>query len=582
MDEGYYLLQAKYPQSYPSCTAYQVFLAAIPRFAESRVLDFRYSQLFVQLIGGLLLAIGSIRWLSSYGLLTNLSSRVLAVSLCLMGNLFFFGKFPSSISYNSLTGFIQFASIGILLLAAIYENNFSAHRFFIRALLVFAGVITGWNLLIKFSAFVCFIPIAFLTLAVFFGNKRLHCALVYGLSILLGIVVSLSWLQNPAEWLTATIDWFTLGAKTHALHNRILTTYATNIAATISYFQPELAIADAALLSLGVVLSFAKRRLSNQKWLPLCSTLHLSAWSLLSWWLIRKNCLLHGLHSASVFYVIALGLLAELAGFLIAERKAIRFTRIQSGMILVGVLLATLPFTCSAGTSNPLLYQGTIYNGAWFLFLYYLSLVLARSYGSVIPILTTTTLICLFAVFQFRDTLLNNSYDVGSLKAQTTRVALPSLRGMKVTPEMARFLESTQSLLVQNGFQSGDPILAFYNLPGVIYALDGNSPGSAWYINLHFYRPWNQRNLSRIRLEPTSRLFLLVGFQIDKETIQALNTAGLKFPQDFEKVGSVQNPNKNVFLSLPGVADEPKNEFLDGNVDVYALKRREKPKRLPL
>lgn len=114
---------------------------------------------------------------------------------------------------------------------------------------------------------------------------------------------------------------------------------------------------------------------------------------------------------------------------------------------------------------------------------------------------------------------------------------------------VAGMISRVKSTLKDHGFHSGDPILAFYDFPGLVFLAGGRSPGATWYMTPGYEHPssgvsvaeYNGKKLAAAQLDDLKRAFVL---QTDGETTfaPALLDRGIRFPADYEHCATVQIP----------------------------------------
>jgi hypothetical protein len=134
----------------------------------------------------------------------------------------------------------------------------------------------------------------------------------------------------------------------------------------------------------------------------------------------------------------------------------------------------------------------------------------------------------------------------GSLFEQTTPAPSQSkLSGLLLDKETAKLVNNMQQTLMQGGFRQGDPIVALYELPGLVYSVGGRSVGVAWF--RVFMQNVACTALDRLTVERPERLFLVVvGKQPDltPRTSQCLKAQNTPYPEDFSKLGVVHDHDR--------------------------------------
>lgn len=124
----------------------------------------------------------------------------------------------------------------------------------------------------------------------------------------------------------------------------------------------------------------------------------------------------------------------------------------------------------------------------------------------------------------------------------TEPAQVPRLVGLKFTPQANRFYSGAYRILQSNGFEEGDPVLAFYSLPGLVYAVGGTSVGRAWLSGIPGSADIVCRSLQNLKTRRMERLYFFVTDGPTANTIDCLKEAGIAFPDDCIKLGQVHNP----------------------------------------
>lgn len=113
-------------------------------------------------------------------------------------------------------------------------------------------------------------------------------------------------------------------------------------------------------------------------------------------------------------------------------------------------------------------------------------------------------------------------------------------------------VNQTKSLLREAGFQKGDDILAFYNLPGIVFAVGGRSPGLGWYRDpensfVHEGIGIDLKNRTEQALMQVREERLKTAYIIQTTDSQSfapiLAKRGINFPADYRPLGKVPKPS---------------------------------------
>ncbi len=100
------------------------------------------------------------------------------------------------------------------------------------------------------------------------------------------------------------------------------------------------------------------------------------------------------------------------------------------------------------------------------------------------------------------------------------------------------------------GFAAGNDILAFFNMPGVVFALGGRSPGGPWYNGGY---P-GDRESNAFLLELAGRARVRAAYILENTTeakvAELLAAFGARFPQDYRLCGSALWPQTGATVRL--------------------------------
>ncbi len=112
-----------------------------------------------------------------------------------------------------------------------------------------------------------------------------------------------------------------------------------------------------------------------------------------------------------------------------------------------------------------------------------------------------------------------------------------------------KFFTETHRILITNGYEYGDQLIALTNMPGLVYLMKGRSPDTHWYFGVGATAsPKNAIDLSCYHLgqmrisEVKQPIFLAINEKVDNGIINCLKQSKLGFPSNYEKVGSIYNP----------------------------------------
>jgi len=248
------------------------------------------------------------------------------------------------------------------------------------------------------------------------------------------------------------------------------------------------------------------------------------------------NCTMFESHEAWSFLLFSAAMLSFLyrRDLVQIELNAIDW-RCLSLLIL---FLAALPF-CGAVGTGAWLGDGIIYNMApWFglmlLLLELISWAHRRLSIRDIGILLIGALACVQVISAYL--LSPHRLNAGILQQSVpTDISYP-VSQLKLDPKTCKFINTMRNLATQNGFKYGDDLLAFYNMPGLVFALGGKSPGTLWYSGGYKGSiAAAEYALSLVDPERLKNAFILQ----EPNPMPDLSKFGIDFPGGYELCGSV-------------------------------------------
>ena len=549
-DEGAYFLSAMHPVEVPDRqTTYFYFTRALFAVTGHSLLLTRCAMTALLLGATFVFSRGLLQFLAAF------SPRIQPGSwlgfAAVSGTALAFSISPVAPSYNLLNAIVLLAATGLLLSASALppaQNRADALR--LVGLLLVCAVIVGLDFLIKFSTsavlaagFTAFFLIAS-------RESWLRKILLLVSAPFVGLVIALGYftfVERFAVWREGIGGTFR-GLSTGTYLRDELVRYARDI--QVHSLETLWAYADvftAVLVAGGVLLGVrAFPRLQR----GLAATgfaviLALFAVSPLSAESLRLNG-----GPGSRIYLGALAVLGlAVAATLIARKRPGDESRSPGSwrLLPLAVLLLILPYAGGFGTTNAIT-QNTVYQLApWFALIALATAFLAHAWRARwVPPLCVVPLAAIALTQSFHGYWTHPYRLPGGRPAQTepTVIGAPAYAStLRLDSASHRFIEATRAQLTQHGFHPGDDIFAFFNLPGLVFAVGGVSPGHPWY----FAGDQNSLDLNAMRVVAVSparraRAFVITNGDVTPFLPQ-LRTAGLDFPNAFVRCGeTLQNP----------------------------------------
>lgn len=572
-DESFYLLNYRYPVEYESSfTDFHLVITRVFGLADASILAYRVAALFGAVLGAVAFGLTLSLWLQKaipQGRHCWISRPVLVVSYVLLGELLAMSIMPRTVSYNGLNTLL-------LLLAA--SATLNALRYGLAGIgwLVPAGAAIGLDMFVKVST----AGLLLVSLFILFGwcwRRGGISTLVRAITLLalgLGIGVALYFLraQQPAVW------WHNFSQEMTMLRGQgygtsdLFLKYLGSARETLYILAWPL---GPVLLILTGVAWWWPRRGAPARWhgpftlVLVCSTgFWLASQAVQRLWYSTAYLNQQQTLPLLLFFVIITGLVVATEAVPPYSVTSPSVPEKMSAQWLpVAIWLLALPLLAAAGTYNDLRLNLVMDAAPWF-GLSLMLLVLPRP--SRLPAWVLFLLMLLlpgFAAEQVVWGVMRVPYCLtGPMTNQNETIHAAGLRGiLRLDPNSVAFIAQLEKTLIQAGFRPGDPLLAFYDMPGLVYLCGGVSPGAPWYFGGIDARNCHALDITR---QPLHRACILLNEPLGFEMQRCLREHGLRFPEDYRLIGEVPSAWAiNTYMYRPQ----------QHNVQVYAPLTLKKP-----
>ncbi len=561
-DESFCLLQCLDPERYARSTTSWHFIAnKLPRLSVHTISNFRLWHVVLQIVGALVLSIAFRKFAQTRYAFSNVDFLVISFCTLLIANFLDFSCYPLALSYNSLLNFLTCCSAGCFLYAV--PKSGKSLKVDVIALLL-CGFFNGLCFFVKPPSFAAILLL--LSIATF-ASRELRTALflvaAQFVGILFAFITYFLFFENPISW------WMCISEASAAMQRggRSIVTvlFDTYVGFAPAIFQLVLDFGLLGISAFGISYLLKRRNVLPNR-LQTNGTLFFAILAVAFTIEIYVGGYFRpSARSVGVYYGIAIVLSALLLGFGKGAGK-VEYSSVEKRQDFSFMFfLACLPFAEGLGTGNNLFGHTIIHMAPWFIFVILLSLELTNRLQSLAPYFLTISFLSIVGSMQFFFGFLNTPYGLAlSMREQKMRTVLPGIRGQKLSFGEKHFLEHVYSLLVNNGFQDGDTVLAFYNLPGIVLAAKANSVGASAYFPDPAQESFILMALNSLKVrEP--RLFVLESWEISPAVKAMLAKKGYDFPSKFKLAGTASNPYGDPSMNRRDLA----KRFLNCRVNVY-------------
>lgn len=492
-DEGFYLLSATHPEDVLiSFSSFHWLTYPIFKLVRGDIFSFRLVNLILLLLSVTVFwfgILGSLKQIMIYRL--TFHDSIAMYLFLVIGGLATYSWTLRTPSYNSLSVIGTYITLGLFFSTLLVAENDKYKKYCVD---LTSAIGTGISIsLIFFSksttaititAIIVFITMLWKLLSI---HRRLLILLGLGLGITLGLVFYFEFLQPMDSWLTMIRSWiyFMLAVDpAHSSHilvkELVVGLMYTSYEAFISYFMVYILV--------GVTITkfyyFDKSNTPLRQRRLLHSFLFCFLVFAVSS-LVRKFPF-HEVCAWGVFYVgwlvLIVSMILGIALTIPSQMQLLRFMVRRELFLIIGFLIIA-PFAVAAGTSNRIFCNVMNSMASWYGIIFVLLLALSKTLGN--KLLLTSGLL-LIAVFQVCNVIWAHLYEPYRLnKGMLEQVVETEIAGssttLKLDLETSQILKEIQKEAEACGYLRGDYLLAFWDLPGVVFALGARSPLLPWW-----------------------------------------------------------------------------------------------------
>lgn len=224
-----------------------------------------------------------------------------------------------------------------------------------------------------------------------------------------------------------------------------------------------------------------------------------------------------------------------------------RYAQAGAQVWLLLLVLFAMPFVCAIGSAINWAMSLFSYLPAWLMLVIVLWAYIKQQIGTkivstVVPLAVTVgSYIIFLQVFLYPNYL---PHGMAAPMQQQTEQPL-AYDPVKLDGPTATFVKQTEMLLTANGYQPGNYLLALYDLPGLVYLLQGYSPQVPWYFGETTRATVKEAvdntcwHVSEIT---DTNVFVIKPLALHPEVVQCLSASKLRFPDRYLLAGKVYNP----------------------------------------
>jgi hypothetical protein len=532
-DDGLAMLCMANPDMYSQPEAFGYLLRLCPHLVPNDIINVRLLHIISSLAGSSVLAWGFTRWASAQWQVfaADRWSLVATWLASAIGGLMAFAILSPALSYNGLTALFIFSAAGCLFYALSFAGIQNSAR--AKAALVAGGALVALGFFSKFCAAFLFLALAATMVVVARPRAGIQAACWSAVGIFGGAILFFAIVQPPHMWWHSFSESMRLelsgahnpgaifGATGKSAKKHLLEIFVAGAVLAVAYFCAWRGKSSKLGASKSIVI-----------WSTLIATnIGFALFSFMEFGSAHTLLLyvpLLTIAVAGLFFVGQIGI-----------AQLMKDDRIK--LLYMVLCLMLLSLVTAVGSNNVLGWEMAIYFAPMVIFYSVAYLVIARYLKSPMFLLTAESalFVTCFAVF-FQGYVID-PHGTDSLFDQNETATWPKrIEGLKLSHGDLDFIQKTDRTLRSGGFNDGNRLIALYDLPMLVYAVDAVSAGGAWYYADLRDVPKNEHYMETARHENGPLFLIVYVIKTSPDVQQFLHRHGFDLERDFQQIGTTQ------------------------------------------
>lgn len=574
-DEGAYLLGYRYPEeNLIALSSADLILGKVFGVLSPGIVGYRLVRLALTLLASVVFAWGLVRWLNAVQSSPHAAGLDFpAVYLFLsLGNFLSYSFGPQSISYNSLTNALILTGAGLILFLLSVEDARKSQSAAVPRVCFIIGILIGLLFFIKFPSSLSFFGVSVVAFAVKFrsrGGRYLAMILAYlGGGVCASAGVFFVAFQDVTIWYSNFMSALTAFPEWSHNPNLLMRQYLLHLwgAGRDLIWRYGIVLVGVAVF---VRLAWGGQTEKRAHGLQYGHCLMLIGLGLVFLYQSYSLLVVSHLLTFTALVMCAVLLIQVIVAVELSwgMKKYSPERWVTTGTWVGGCfLLGVLPMVGAVGTNNLLLMKAVDFITPWFALALALVLHIALNVNlkHMVPVFvcgmalfaqSLTVYGYTYAPYRLQDNLIHQTESVGGLD---------NLQGVQVDAATKDFVEKLNTMIRKHSkLQAGDPILALYDMPGLVYLLGGRSPGSSWYAGAPEEQRRNCAKLSAGTHSDLNKAILLLSQDIAPVYLACMRDAGLSYPKGYAYLGGVKSPYSKKMVHV--WAPTPRDPILSRN-----------------
>ncbi|MBL4624427.1 MAG: hypothetical protein JKY42_04730 [Flavobacteriales bacterium] len=537
-DEGYYLMSLKFPSEYFSANQWgSSILSLFTGWFNPGIISYRVIRLALTVLSSSYLAFQLSKFIKNELGKDDLCANIFIVFVFVFsGATLSYSIYPATISYNSLTViFLQLAAGQVINLLSTESKKSKTN-----ILLVGLGVTLMMLFIAKFSTGAIMLLIVLAAI----NCRRILLRSSYKELILDGI-----YLGGGAFLFSIII--YTIDNSNSLRIERILEEityrpggeifgyiygYYSSISKSLEQIRNQLFWAPILLFCVGLLSYWQKNRI-----IIVSQTITvMTVFTYIAYEMFVQNIFDSMYTMIHPYIILLLSVSALLAGALIGSGSLHRFPDGKKRVvrvIFVILLLGVIPLVGTMGTNNPLTIQSILYLFSWSSLIFVLTAIYCAISKNQVASYSILIVFLFLAGNHLYTGMVHHPYRVAQSLNELNR-KLPEC-DIYVDDKVYNYVTKIENILAQKvALEENHPMLDMNFAPGLVYLLNGKSPGVIW--SKKNLSPWYSKRLSESTMQNLEKTILFIpSGGIGKQYISTLKSKGILYPENYTSIGQV-------------------------------------------
>lgn len=520
------------------------------------IITYRLIALILTLFSSMIFAWSFWQWFCKFYGVENMSfNRNSIILFFVLGSFLLDYALYRSISYNTLNNFTNLLQASLVIFTINKEQESQLKSVKIQLLWLAVGFLLTFQFLIKPPSAVIFLVLLSVILLLYKGVTdgsyyfRVYSCLFLG--SLLGLFVYFSFFQDIFSYVTLLLKSLSGSASESHSYSSLIDNYLKDSVKLFQRFYDLFWIYLSVFLLSTIHFSTQYLKFSKNRYLFWTLVLLLVINIVYQFYHLNlfPPTNIHFLYNYLLIFILFLLIILMAIFWEKIDFTVLRFPQKKLRQsISIFIFLFCLPFVASVGTNTGLFSLAARNGVPWLavivlllnsidkngkakalVWLFILSLILSLS--------VSITHRYIYKPYRIVETM--------SHQTETINLDLFPIKSLKVDRQTKIFFEDLNDLMEKAKYQTGDPIIALYDMPGIVYIFGGISPGIPWYFGPPYDSPTRNCLALKNSQVDKSKSILLINNKIESinpKFLTCLKDSGINFPTDYNKVGEVFNP----------------------------------------